>query len=285
MKKKILILGNSGLIGHQVFNYFQKFQQYSVFGISKTNKFSENSILLNLRDESALYNYINNLMPDVIINCAGVLIESSNLDPENAIYLNSYLPHFLNNICTSLDIKLIHISTDCVFSGDAGNYNEDDYKDGKTIYAKTKSLGEFVSKKNLIIRTSVIGPELKNDERELFNWFMNQKKPIFGYEKSIWSGLTTIELSKVLKIAIENNIVGLYNVTTETAISKYDLLLLLNKYSGHNIDIIKSIGIISNKSLSDNRKEINLTHLSYDKMISEMFEFINENKVLYNHYF
>jgi dTDP-4-dehydrorhamnose reductase len=285
MKKKILVLGNSGLIGHQVFNYLQKFEVYSVYGLSKSNKFFENTILLNLRDELALKKVINNLLPDIIINCAGVLIESSNLDPENAIYLNSYLPHSLNNICTDLNIKFIHISTDCVFSGDRGNYSEDDYKDGRTIYAKTKGLGEFVSNKNLIIRTSVIGPELKNDERELFNWFMNQKNQIFGFEKSIWSGLTTIELSKVIKIAIENNIVGLYNVTTEVPINKYDLLILLNKYSGHNIDIVKSVGVISDKSLIDNRKEINFTYLSYDRMIFEMFEFIYKNKQLYNHYF
>ena len=156
-----------------------------------------------------------------------LLIKGSKKDPENAIFLNAYLPHRLSTIAISINAKLIHISTDCVFSGEKrDSYVEKDEKDGKGIYAKTKGLGEVLEDGHLTIRTSVFGPELKSNGEELFHWFMTQFGEISGFSKVFWSGVSTIELAKAVQWSIENNIKGLYHITNNQSISKNDLLKL-----------------------------------------------------------
>src|SRR5476651_150519 len=204
MHVKILVTGSSGLIGHQVYNYLKKFSGFTLFGLSLTRKLEEENVLLDMRNEKDLDAYILEIKPDYIINCAGILIEGSQKDPASAIFLNAYMPHHLERIADRVGAKLIHISTDCVFSGKKGHYSETDEKDGTTIYARTKGLGEIINSKHLTLRTSVVGPELKTDGEELFHWFMSQKGKINGYVKSIWSGVTTIELAKAVKRAIDN---------------------------------------------------------------------------------
>ena len=120
-----------------------------------------------------------------------------------------------------LNAKLIHNSTDCVFSGEKGtSYIETDEKDGNGVYAKTKGIGEVISDKHLTIRTSVVGPELKSDGEELFHWFMTQSGTISGYTRAIWSGVTTLELAKAVLWSIENKITGLYHITNNDSICK-----------------------------------------------------------------
>ena len=180
------------------------------------------------------YNY----NPDIIINCIGILIKESDIDPENSIFLNSYLPHRLTRLSDKIDAKLIHISTDCVFSGDKKEqYDEADEKDGRGIYAKTKGLGEVINDKHLTLRTSVVGPELKEDGEELFHWFMGQSGVVSGYTKAIWSGVTTIELAKAVECSIRKDITGLHHITNNSSISKYDLLILFQKHMKKNIQI------------------------------------------------
>ena len=179
----------------------------------------------------------------------------------------------------------INISTDCVLSGDNQNqYIELDYKDGKDIYAKTKGLGEVINDKDLTIRTSVVGPELKSDGKELFNWFMRQNGTINGYTKRIWSGISTLELSKGVKWSIDNNITGLYHLTNNKTISKYELLNLFKKYTNKVININPASGLIIDKSFKDTRKIMNYSIPSYEKMIYEMTKYICENSNLYPHY-
>jgi dTDP-4-dehydrorhamnose reductase len=281
----ILILGSSGLIGHQVYDHFSKNKKYKLYDISLKRKVNQNTILFDLRNFNELEKLIKKIKPKNIINCCGILINASIKDPESAILLNSYLPHFLAKISNKINAKLIHISTDCVFSGDKGKYKEYDLKDGISIYAKTKSLGEINTKNHLTIRTSVVGPELKIESEELLNWFLSQKNKIFGYKKSLWSGVTTIYLAQLIEELINKNINGIYQVTTNKVISKYKLLLLFNKYSKLNLNIIPVNGVITNKTLIDTRKLIKSNIPNYNIMIKELFEFIATNKIKYKHYY
>ena len=238
MKKKVLVLGSTGMIGHQVYHHLNLSDDYCLSNISYRKKLNEDSIVIDATDEKSFFKKIRNLKPDYIINCIGVLMSVSDQDPEKAIQINALLPHKLVRLADEIDAKLIHMSTDCVFSGRKKQpYIETDPKDGLDAYAKTKGLGEIISDRHLTLRTSVVGPELKDDGEELFHWFMSQSGEIQGYTDTIWSGVTTLELSKAVKWAIENDVNGLYHITNGTPISKNELLHLFQKYTQKEICI------------------------------------------------
>ena len=285
MKKKILILGSTGLIGHQIHFLLSSDSQYEILNIAYRNKLHEDTLLLDIRDEKKLSSAIEKTKPDYVINCIGTLIKESASDPELAIYTNAVLPHRLKNICNSLSIKLIHMSTDCVFSGkNKKPYLETDTKDGLDVYAKTKALGEIIENNHLTLRTSVIGPELKKDGEQLFNWFMSEKVEVEGFSDAIWSGITSIELAKGVKWAIENKINGLYQLTNGYPISKNEILQLFKKSTNKEISIRPITGINIDKSFIDTRKLINYEIPSYEIMITEMVDFIKKHLDLYPHY-
>jgi dTDP-4-dehydrorhamnose reductase len=283
LKKKILILGSTGMLGHQVVNYFLKFDDYDVVDIAFRSKLREETIISDVTDRTVFEKVVTELDPDFIVNCIGILIHGSN-NVENAIYLNAYLPHQLKKISKNIGAKLIHISTDCVFSGDTGGYIETDVKDGDGIYSQTKALGEIEDDANLTLRTSIIGPELKGNGEGLFHWFLNQQGDISGFTKAIWSGVTTIELAKAVQWSIDNDITGLYHVTNNTSISKYEILKLFQKYTKKDIDIKSVNGKSVNKSFIDTRLLMNYKIPSYDQMISDMVSLIANNKSLYSQY-
>lgn len=284
MKKRVLVLGSTGLIGHQVYNYLKENADFELCNISYRKKLNEDTILLDIRDEQKFIKTVGDFKPNIIINCIGILINGANEDPENAIFINAYMPHRLKKLASKIDAKLIHISTDCVFSGDKKEpYIEKDEKDGKDTYAKAKGLGEVIDNTNLTLRTSVIGPELKMDGEELFHWFMNQKGTINGFTKAIWSGVTTLELAKAVNWAIKNDITGLYHLTNNQPINKYELLRLLKKYTKKDISITPIEGKDVDKSFIDTRNEINYIIPSYDLMIKNLVDLIKKNK-LYSQY-
>ena len=273
------------MIGHQVFNYLKTNCVFELYNVSYRKKLLDDSILLDARSEETFVKYIESISPNYIINCIGVLISGSNRDPENAIFLNSYLPHRLSRLADDINAKLIHISTDCVFSGEKGSpYFETDEKDGKGVYEKTKGIGEVITDKHLTLRTSVVGPELKSDGEELFHWFMNQSGSISGYTKAIWSGVTTLELAKAVEWSINENITGLYHITNNTSISKNDLLELFKKHTKKDIEITPVKGSNIDKSFVDTRKLINYKIPTYDEMILEMVDYIYRNRLLYSQY-
>jgi len=285
LKDKVLVLGSAGLIGHQVYNYLKDSDNYELHNISYQNKIQDDTVLLDARNEQVFIDKITSISPKYIVNCIGILIDGSNADPENSIFLNSYMPHRLTRLADKINAKLIHISTDCVFSGDKKEpYIETDEKDGRGVYAKTKGLGEVVSDKHLTLRTSVVGPELKNDGEELFHWFMGQSGEIPGYTKAIWSGVTTIELAKAVKWSIDHHITGLYHVTNNSSISKYELLKLFQKHTKKDIDIKSVEGNNVDKGFIDTRLLMNYKIPSYDQMISDMVSFIVSNNYLYSQY-
>jgi len=284
MKKKVLVLGSTGLIGHQVYNYLRNNSDYELSNIAYRKKLNKNSLLLDIRDEKNFLEIIEKIKPNIIVNCIGILINGANRDLENAIFINAYMPHRLKKLADSIDAKLIHISTDCVFSGNKKEpYIEKDEKDGKDTYAKTKGLGEIICNNHLTLRTSVVGPELKNNGEELFHWFMSQNGEINGFTKAIWSGVTTLELAKAIKWAIEEDITGLYHITNNSFINKYDLLKLFKQYTKKEIIINKVDGKEVNKNFIDTRCELNYKILSYENMIKEMVDFMKNND-LYKQY-
>ena len=285
MNKKVLILGSSGLIGHQVYNYLKDNSDFVLSNISYTRKLNNETILLDARKEQYFIDQIRHIQPNYIVNCIGVLISEAKQDPKIAMFLNAHLPHKLAKLANMMNAKLIHMSTDCVFSGmKKSAYLETDDRDGKDTYAKTNALGEVICENHLTIRTSVVVPEIINGSEELFHWFMNQSGVIEGFTKVIWSGVTTIELAKAIKWFIDNNTTGLYHLTNGIPIKKYDLLHLFKKYTNKNIEIAKVDGIFTNKSFVDTRQEINYQLPTYDEMIREMVSLIKNNRILYSHY-
>ncbi len=284
-KKKIIVLGSSGMIGHMICKFIKKSNTYILHNLSGSRKFDAQTTIIDAQYFDKIKNYIKKIKPDFVINCIGILINESNNNIKKSIYLNALFPHLLNELSFNLKFKLIHISTDCVYSGKKSEfYTELDEKDGLGNYSRTKGLGEINNDKNLTLRTSVIGPELKSDGEELFNWFMQQKKVINGYSNVFWSGISTLELAKAVLWAVENNITGLYNLTNGVKISKYNLLLIINKHSMKNIKINEFETSFSNKSFSDTRKEINYSIPTYDIMVKEMIKHIKQESILYPHY-
>ena len=285
MKLKVLVLGSTGMIGHQVYKFLELSEKYEMFNISYRKKLNEESILCDITNQDKFINIVKSISPDFIINCIGILIEGGNLDIKKAIFINAYFPHKLMSVADELKSKLIHISTDCVFSGEKKKpYIENDFKDGKGTYAKSKGLGEIINENHLTLRTSVIGPELKTNGEELFHWFMSQSGEINGYKNSIWSGVTTLVLAKTVGWAIENNITGLYHVTNNKSIDKFSLLCLIKKNTRKNIKIHKFINKECNKSFIDTRKEINFTIPTYNEMVKFMIDDILKDKTKYQHY-
>ena len=286
MKKnpRVLVLGSTGMVGHLICKYLIDNSNFILFDIARSFKFRDKTNLFDVKNEKDFCEYIKLIKPDYIINCIGVLIRESNSNIENAIYINSYFPYILKKLVSQINAKLIHISTDCVFSGRKGKYIESDLRDGNDTYAQTKILGEIQDNTNLTLRTSVIGPEIRESGEGLFGWFMRQEGTISGFKKVIWSGVTTLELAKVIKLSIDNELAGLYHVTNNLSISKYELLKLFKKFTQKNIEIKPSDEKSLDKSLIDTRLSLGYKIPSYDDMILEMTTFIKENKSMYPQY-
>ena len=282
--KKIAIIGCKGMAGHVVKSLLDRQVNYDVWGIARGIETKDKLINLDVSDTVKLEQVFQNQSFDIVVNCIGILIKFAEDNPEKAVWFNSYFPQLLAALGKKYHFKLIHISTDCVFSGKEGGYIETSVKNGVGYYAKSKALGEVVNEKDLTIRTSIIGPELKVNGIGLFHWFMNQETSINGFSAAIWSGVTTIELAKGIIWAIDNNVRGLYHLTNNESINKYDLLQLFKKYTQKNIQIVKVEGKKVDKSFIDTRKLINYTIPSYEKLINEMICFIKENRFQYLHY-
>ena len=202
-----------------------------------------------------------------------------------ASFLNSYLPHFLADITLEMDTQIIHMSTDCVFSGKRGEYTERDFRDGETFYDRSKALGELEDKKNVTLRNSIVGPDINPRGIGLLNWFMQQKGEINGFTKSMWTGQTTLQLAKTMEVAAKKRIGGLYNMVPDYAISKYDLLSLFNHFlRGDSLKINPVEGIKADKSLKRTNYDFDYLIPNYDVMIKELAEWIKDHKKMYPHY-
>ncbi|ASW43112.1 sugar nucleotide-binding protein [Clostridium isatidis] len=282
---EILILGAGGMAGHLMSIYLQE-KGHNVVGFSrKPLDYCEN-IIGDALQKDVIKEAVTYKKFDVVINCLGVLNKNVDNNISEGIFINSYLPHYIVDCLSKTDTKFIHLSTDCVFSGKDGEYNEDSFKDSDTLYGRTKSLGEINDLKNLTIRTSIIGPDMKEEGVGLLNWFLKQNGPVKGFNSVIWTGVSTITLAQAIEAAIEQNITGLYNLVNNQKISKYELLNLFNNYiKREKIEIIKDDTIHCNKSLINNRKDFNFVVPSYEEMLLDTSRWIVDHKELYKHYF
>jgi dTDP-4-dehydrorhamnose reductase len=282
---KVLVLGSTGMAGHVIYKFLESKDQYNLSNIVYHKKLNEESILLDVRNKELLKERIKEINPEVLINCVGALLKVSNSDYATAVYLNAFLPHYLSQTLTEIGGRLIHISTDCVFSGQKGSYQENDFKDADDIYGRSKALGEVINDRDLTFRTSIIGPELKTAGEGLMHWLFSQEGIVNGYEKSIWSGVTTLQLAIAVDQVINNKITGLYQLTNGIKINKYSLLVLTkNIFNLKNIEINRVEGKNVDKSLVDNRKESSLAVPVYEVMLKELYTFMHENKNYYKHY-
>ncbi|MGB9177204.1 MAG: SDR family oxidoreductase [Methanoregula sp.] len=280
---KILVLGATGMLGHKLMQVLSdKFlitgtMRGATSGLSDHPVFSDMKIIGNIRadDLKSVYKAIDTTEPDVVINCIGIVKQlPAAQDPLQSIAINALFPHQLAQICRQKKIRLIHLSTDCVFSGNKGNYTETDPSDAEDLYGKTKFLGEVDYPGCLTLRTSIIGREL-DTTHGLIEWFLSQEgKTVSGYKKAIFSGLTTIALSEIIAEIIINHprLSGIRQVASEP-ISKYDLLNLVNTIYGLKIRIVPDETIINNRSLNPEKfkKETNIKIPSWEYMIEEMY--------------
>ena len=262
------------MAGHLISRYFSNYDNFQIYEI-KSNQVNNSWSLLKRQ--------INNLKPDIIINSLRITVEESEKDPKTAILINSIIPKKLELLFLNTNVKIIHLSTDCVFSGEKGNYSEEEFPESKTIYGMTKFCGEIINRKDLTIRTSYIGPNLENKNEEIFDWFLKQKNDVNGYTNAIWNGVTTLELAKKIHESILKNISGLYHLCQNKKISKYNLLLLIQKqWSLEHINLIKSSDIIIDRSLKDSRSTLFVNN--YNNMFEELYEFMQNMNEIYGHY-
>ncbi|WFN34985.1 SDR family oxidoreductase [Methanogenium sp. S4BF] len=281
---KILILGATGMLGHKLMQIFSK--KYDVQGtVRKSGSaylnhsiLGQMSLLGDIRadDLQKIRDSIDVFKPNVVINCIGVVKQlQAAQDPISSININSLFPHQLAKICHESNVRLIHMSTDCVFSGKMGNYTENDPSDAEDLYGKTKYLGEVDYPGCLTLRTSIIGRELETSHG-LLEWFLNQQgKTVSGYTKAIFSGFTTTALAKIIETIILDHpeMHGVWHVASDP-ISKYDLLTLINEIFGLKITLLPNDTVICDRSLNGNRfrQYTNIGIPSWPKMIEQIHE-------------
>lgn len=285
---KILIIGANGMIGSAMYKHFSG--KYDVFGtlrgayeeynLESYNNISQN---IDLRDIKDLKNLINKVLPDVVLNCSGIIKQKSDqFSIDEHKYLNSDIPILISKICSKNKIRLINFSTDCVFDGQKGSYKDSDLPDAKDTYGLSKANGELKKPNCLTIRTSTIGLETQNSHG-LIEWFLNQNgKTIQGYDNAVYSGLTTKELALYLEHILINypKLSGLYNMASKK-ISKYKLLSILSeKIEYCTIVVEKNTDFICDRSLNGSYLD-SITKFqasSWDIMLSDLASEINCRK-------
>jgi dTDP-4-dehydrorhamnose reductase len=215
------------------------------------------------------------IQPELVINCIGLIKQIKSLvnDPFLSISLNALFPHQVSMLCRAANIRMIHISTDCVFSGKKGYYTESDLSDAEDLYGRTKFLGEVNDSSTITLRTSIIGQELKNN-LGLIGWFLSQSGTIKGYKRAIYSGFTTDELSHIILnyVIPHPELRGVYHVSSNP-ISKFDLLMMVKEaYGKNNVEILPDQEFFCDRSLISTRFRQATGYLpsSWGDMIGEM---------------
>ena len=282
--RNILVLGAGGMLGNAIFRFFSEDKRFVTVGTlrseSKRHHFSadqkQNLIgHINMDSDSDLITLFADVKPDIIINCVGVIKQLD--DAKNhltSIAVNSLLPHRLGRYAQLTDARLIHFSTDCVFSGRGGNYTEDDFPDANDLYGRSKFLGEVAGPNAVTLRTSIIGHELSSS-LSLVDWFLAQDKQIKGYQKSIFSGLPAIEIARVIRdfVIPNKNLGGLHQLSVDP-INKFNLLNLIAKVYGKKISIIADETLVIDRSLNSDkfRKLTGFTPKPWEELITDMHQ-------------
>lgn len=281
---RFLVLGCNGMAGHMISLYLQE-QGHEVLGFDRKKSHLVKSLSGDARNTDMVRKIVNEGKFDSIINCIGVLNQFAEKNKEAAVFLNSYFPHFLADITSGTDTQIIHMSTDCVFSGRKGGYTENDFPDGESFYDRSKALGELEDNKNITLRNSIVGPDLNSEGIGLLNWFLQQSGKISGFTKAIWTGQTTLQLAKTMERAAGEKAYGLYNMVPDEPITKYELLCLFKCYfCKEDILIYPVEGIVADKSLKRTRYDFSYQIPDYEKMVAELSQWIDVHRELYQHY-
>ena len=251
------------MLGNAVLRLLDEKREWEVFGTVRsagvrrffTDRIADRLISpCDVGDGDALVKVFARVRPNVVINCIGLVKQLADADdPLQAIPINSLLPHRLAGLCSLVGARLVHISTDCVFSGEKGGYTEDDLSDAKDLYGKSKFLGEVYYPHSITLRTSIIGYELQS-AHGLVGWFLSQQDSCKGYRKAVFSGLPTVMLAQLIRDVVipRPDLSGLYHVAAEP-ISKYDLLKLLATEYGKSIEIVPDDQVDIDRSLNADR--------------------------------
>ncbi len=281
---KFLVLGCNGMAGHTISLYLKE-QGHDVLGFDRSKSVYIKCITGDARNTEFLRGVIEAGKFDTVINCIGILNQSAEQDKPLAVFLNAYFPHFLAKATSGTNTQVIHMSTDCVFSGKRGKYTEDDFKDGESFYDRSKALGELNDDKNVTLRNSIVGPDINRNGVGLLNWFLKQSGEVSGYTKAMWTGQTTLQLAKTMEAAAKEKVCGLYNTVPDHAISKCDLLRLFNHYFKDDFIKINPVdGVVADKSLKRTRYEFSYLIPDYETMISELAQWTLKHKKMYPHY-
>lgn len=282
---KILILGATGMLGNSIFRFLSADKELDVSVTSRSSSacsyFSKDladKIVPNVDVENhdSLVEVLNKVKPNVVINCIGLVQQLADANnPLKALPINSLLPHRLAGLCKLVGSRLIHISTDCVFSGKQGNYNESDFPDCYDLYGHSKLLGEVDYPHTITLRTSIIGHELSGN-RSLINWFLSSEGSVQGFRKAIYSGFPTVELARIIKDFVLPNkeLHGLYHVASKP-INKLELLKLLAEIYNKKIDIIPSDELVIDRSLNSTRfnKITGYNPPEWTELVKNMYNF------------
>lgn len=260
---RVLVLGASGMLGNAMVRVLSEKEEWEVFGTLRSSgavrffspEVAERLVTgVDIENHDVLVRLFAQIRPDVVVNCIGLVKQLADADdPLLAIPINSLLPHRLARLCDLAGARLVHMSTDCVFSGRKGGYRESDPSDAEDLYGKSKFLGEVDYPHAITLRTSIIGHELQG-VHSLIGWFLSQEQQCKGFIKAIYSGLPTVVLARLVRDVIipQTGLSGLYHVASRP-ISKYDLLCLVAKTYGKSIEIIPDGSLVIDRSLNAER--------------------------------
>lgn len=285
----VLIVGASGMLGSTVMRFFAGSPGYRVWGSARSggflrympNELHERMLMgIDVKNPDNLHRLFDETEPDVVINCIGLVKQLAEADdPLSAITINAILPHRMARLCKLTGARLVHVSTDCVFSGSKGNYLESDQPDADDLYGRSKLLGEVDYPHAVTLRTSIIGHELSS-AKSLISWFLSQNGEINGYTKAVFSGLPTVEFARIVRdVVIPNReLHGLYHLSAEP-ISKFDLLTLVGRVYGKSTALIPIDLPVIDRSLDSTRFREATGYIPPDwsSLIRSMYKFESNN--------
>lgn len=285
-RKRILVLGASGMLGSTLLRYFYlHLPGFEVRGSVRSHTSRglfapelQDALFVGLDTDSTddIVSLFSKFRPDVVVNCIGLVKQlSESKNPLAVLPVNAMLPHRLAQFCKLIDARLIHFSTDCVFSGSKGMYVEEDFPDADDLYGRSKLIGEVAESNCLTLRTSIIGHELLGN-RSLVNWFLSQEGEVRGFDRAIFSGLPTVEIARVVAdyVLPDSDLHGLFHLSA-TPINKFDLLNLIAKTYKKSITIQRDSSVNIDRSLNSGkfRSRVKYDPPSWDVLIESMQAF------------
>lgn len=262
------------MVGHAVALYFKEVG-HEVFDTYDST----------IYDKDQLKKAIENVKADAIINCTAIVNQAAEEDKAEAAYLNAYLPHLLETLTAGTNTVVVHRSTDCIFSGAKGQYVLEDWPDANSFYARTKAVGELNNEKDITIRVSLIGPAQDENDGSLLNWFLNQKGEVKGFANAIWTGLTTLEYAKTIESLLNQKAHGIFQAAPKSAISKYELISIFEKYFPGGRTILRVENSRVDKSLVPYWADYDIEIKDYEEQVKEMKEWIEKHPGLYPAYY